>query len=286
MRRILASPRRFGDAHDFADGDAAPLARKLIAAARSAHAFQNAGAHQRLHHLFEMALRHAMARGDLLRRTGSAARMERDVDHRCNGQQGFFGEPRHLVARALDVSPVEPKPPSPRAVAVSVSTVWRLARSARREHELRDPHAARHRKRLRPEIDQDHLHFAAIIGIDRARRVQHRDRVTERETRARAHFALKAARKFEREPGRESRPSLSARSARAPCREAPRGGRGRPRLRSRRRARGDRARAASAELYVQRAHAAPLAALPRSAGSARRRPLLSRLPASSRRRFA
>src|SRR4029077_17551057 len=50
----------FGDAHHIADRDAAELLRQAIAAARSAHAFEHARAHQLLHDLLEIALRHAL----------------------------------------------------------------------------------------------------------------------------------------------------------------------------------------------------------------------------------
>src|ERR1043166_6414789 len=45
--------------HDIADRNAPPLARQAIAAARPAHALQDSGAHQLLHHLLEIALWHA-----------------------------------------------------------------------------------------------------------------------------------------------------------------------------------------------------------------------------------
>ena len=43
----------------------------------------------------------------------------------------------------------------------------------RRDNELRDLHAARDREGRFSVIDQDRRDLAAIIGIDRARRVQH-----------------------------------------------------------------------------------------------------------------
>ncbi len=73
----------FGDdAHDLARRDAATLARETITAAGAAHALQNAGAHEGLHHLLEIAMGHALAAGDFLRLHGFGARVAGDVDHR------------------------------------------------------------------------------------------------------------------------------------------------------------------------------------------------------------
>src|SRR3546814_1468262 len=43
-----------------------------------------------------------------------------------------------------------------------------------RRDELRDPLTAPHFERLATQIGQDHLHLAAIIGVDRARRSEER----------------------------------------------------------------------------------------------------------------
>src|SRR6185312_6684632 len=77
-----------------------------------------------------------------------------------------------------------------------------------REDKLRDAHPARHGKGLRPEIDEKNAHLAAIIGIDGAGRVEHRDGVPKREARARPHFALVAVRNFEDEAGRDGSPAF------------------------------------------------------------------------------
>src|SRR5262245_51722226 len=58
--------------------------------------------------------------------------------------------------------------------------------------QLRDAIAARDAERLGTVIDQDHLHLAAIVGVDCAGRVQYGDTVLEREARARADLAFVA----------------------------------------------------------------------------------------------
>src|SRR5512142_1242918 len=59
--RILAALERLHDAHDLADADAPPLARQAIAAAWTAHAREDPGAHQLLQHGLEIATRNALA---------------------------------------------------------------------------------------------------------------------------------------------------------------------------------------------------------------------------------
>jgi len=76
-----------------------PLFREAISAARSAHAFQDSGVHELLHHLFQIALRDALARGDFLGLDRFGARIERDVDHRLEGKQGFSRELEHGSGR-------------------------------------------------------------------------------------------------------------------------------------------------------------------------------------------
>jgi hypothetical protein len=89
----------FGHAHHIAHRNAPALLGEAIAAARPAHAFENAGAHQLLHDLFEITLRHALARGDLLRLHRLGPRIERDVDHRFERKQSFAGEFEHGLVR-------------------------------------------------------------------------------------------------------------------------------------------------------------------------------------------
>src|SRR3546814_3870395 len=54
-----------------------------------------------------------------------------------------------------------------------------------RRDELRDPLTAPHFERLATQIGQDHLHLAAIIGVDRARRVEASDAMLQRKAGAR-----------------------------------------------------------------------------------------------------
>src|SRR4029453_3898210 len=71
-----------------------------------------------------------------------------------------------------------------------------------------NPLAALHLERLRAEIGKDDLHFAAIILVDRARRVQAGDAVLERQSRAGTHLDLMARRDGDGEAGRDS-PALA-----------------------------------------------------------------------------
>jgi len=71
------------------------LLREAIAAPRSAHALENACPHKLLHDLFEITLRHALASRDLFCLHGFGARVERDVDHRFEREQGFAREFEH-----------------------------------------------------------------------------------------------------------------------------------------------------------------------------------------------
>ena len=80
---------RAGGAQDFVGGDAALLARELIAAARSAHASEDAVAHQRLQHRLEMARRQPMAGRQRLGGDRPATRIEGDVDDGGDGQDAF-----------------------------------------------------------------------------------------------------------------------------------------------------------------------------------------------------
>jgi hypothetical protein len=50
----------------------------------------------------------------------------------------------------------------------------------RRENQLRNPRAALHRVRLSAKIDEDDVDFTAIVGIERARRIEHRDAEVQR----------------------------------------------------------------------------------------------------------
>src|SRR5215475_6474229 len=49
------------------------------------------------------------------------------------------------------------------------------------QHQLCDARAAFDRERVWAEIRKDYMNFAAVIGIDRARRIEHRDAVVQGE---------------------------------------------------------------------------------------------------------
>ena len=68
--------------------------------------------------------------------------------------------------------PVEPKPPAPRAVSSRASTSRQRRLDHRGDHQLGDAVAAADDEVLGAEVDQDHLHLAAIVGVDGAGRVQ------------------------------------------------------------------------------------------------------------------
>src|SRR4029077_10118197 len=70
-----------------------------------------------------------------------------------------------------------------------------------RHHELRDLHAARDGESLTAVVDQNGRHFAAIIGIDGSRRVQHCHAMTKREPRTRAHLSFEPFRERQRDTG-------------------------------------------------------------------------------------
>ena len=71
------------------------FAREFVAAVRPANAFQNAIAHKRLQHRFEMARRKLMTRGKRLGRHRPASRIDGHVDHSGNGKNAFARNQRH-----------------------------------------------------------------------------------------------------------------------------------------------------------------------------------------------
>src|SRR4051812_40063487 len=72
----------------------------------------------------------------------------------------------------------------------------------RRNHHLRDALAAANRKRRLAVIDQDDRNLAAVIRVDRARRVQHRDAMPGGKARAWPHLGLIAGWQRDGQPGR------------------------------------------------------------------------------------
>src|SRR5579859_3477233 len=121
--RVLAALQRLHHAHDLAHGDPPALAREPIAAARTAHAREDAGAHQLLQHGLEIATRNALATRDLGRLLGQRARVIGDVQHRFDRKQELLAEPQHG-----DQRPVEPKPPAPRRLSGNVATAVQAMR--------------------------------------------------------------------------------------------------------------------------------------------------------------
>ena len=96
---------------------------------------------------------------------------------------------------------MEPKPPCPRAVPGSSSTASIRMGSNSGHHELGDAIAAGHDKGLGAEIDEQHHHFAAIVGIDGAGTIEHRHAGLKRKARARADLSFAALGQFDDEPG-------------------------------------------------------------------------------------
>ena len=143
--------------------------------------------------------------------------------------------------------PVEPKPPAPRTVSDSVRRFDRVRRARWRAMTICAMFMPRvMRERLVAEIDQDRLHLAAIVAVDRARRVEHRDAVVEREAGARPHLRLRSLSGRSRSRCRwASRRAAPGASSMSPSMAASRSSR--PSLRSHRRAAAGPARAADAE---------------------------------------
>ncbi len=98
--------------------------------------------------------------------------------------------------------PVEPKPPSPRTVSSRASVSRQAAWTTGGDQQLGDPIAAVDDEGLGPEVDQDHLHLAPIVGVDRARSIEAGDAVAERQAGTRPHLALEAGRDGHGEAGR------------------------------------------------------------------------------------
>src|SRR5690348_274816 len=95
VKIFLALVEAHGDAHYVADADPPALAGKAITAARTADPLQDSGPDELLHHLLKVALRHALARGDLLGLNRLGPRVIGDIDHRFEREQGLAGKPKH-----------------------------------------------------------------------------------------------------------------------------------------------------------------------------------------------
>src|SRR5690606_35490076 len=124
--RILFHFGSADDANDIARRYPAPLARKAIAAARAANALQNSAMHKLLHDLFKVAQRNALTLRHFLGLHRIGAGIKRDIDDSFQRIEHFPRQMQHPYP-ALSVTPVEPKPPSPRAVSSSAETSCQAA---------------------------------------------------------------------------------------------------------------------------------------------------------------
>ena len=88
-------------AGDLADADAPALARQPIAAARAARSLENLSPHQPLHDLLEVALRDALALGDLAALHRIGAGLIGDVDHRLERKEKLFRGLKHGASTYL-----------------------------------------------------------------------------------------------------------------------------------------------------------------------------------------
>jgi L-seryl-tRNA(Ser) seleniumtransferase len=80
------------------------------------------------------------------------------------------------------------------------------------DHQLREPVATMHDERvLRVGVQQDHLHLAAVGGVDQTRRIGHRQAVVQRVSTAGKHEAREAGRDGDRDAGRHQQPATARR---------------------------------------------------------------------------
>src|SRR5262249_54289992 len=85
VRRAIDFLRRSGCAHNIVGGNAALLARQLVAAARPTRAFENTVTDQRLQQRLEMPWRQPMAARQRLGGDWASSRVHRDVDDGGDG---------------------------------------------------------------------------------------------------------------------------------------------------------------------------------------------------------
>src|SRR5512135_2446591 len=72
--------------------------------------------------------------------------------------------------------------------------------------DLRDPVPAPYGERFLPEVREDHANLAAIVGVDRPRRVEARHAVADRQAAARPHLSLDPRRHRQGDPRGDHRP--------------------------------------------------------------------------------
>ncbi len=136
--------------------------------------------------------------------------------------------------------PVDPNPPLPRSLVGQFGHRFPGDACHRRDDHLRDPHAAIDGDRGLPEIDQRDLHLAAVVGVDRAGRV---DDGQARAWRPGPTEAAPAPRSPGAAPSQtRTRPAQSFLARSPPARSPPRAGPWRPHAPSDRRATAGRRR--------------------------------------------
>ena len=67
-------------------------------------------------------------------------------------------------------------------------------------HHLGHPHARLNQERCSAEVDQRHHHLSSVVGVDRARRIGHRDSELGCEPRPRSNLRLETRRQRHGEP--------------------------------------------------------------------------------------
>ena len=100
MRRLLVIDSSRGTQY-VVGGDVAAIARKFVAAARTADAFKDSAANQRLQHRLEMARRQAMARSKALCRNRLTMRLHCNINHSGDSENSFAGKQRHAEEKRL-----------------------------------------------------------------------------------------------------------------------------------------------------------------------------------------
>ncbi len=201
--------------------------------------------------------------------TSSTASMANIVFLLSRGIPGPLSPFLLAVRAASAVTPVDPKPPAPRGRLVELGNLAPDRPGVPRHDQLCNSHAAGDAERLLAQIDQDHAHFAAIVGVDGARRVGHGDAVLGGQPGTRADLGLEA-RPAGQSKCRSARSAAPAAPARCPGRWRPAGRRRRRRpWRSREAA--DRGRAAGGRSRSRRSRRRSSALTPRPS-AARGRP--------------
>ena len=136
-----------------------------------------------------------------------ADRVEQVAEIRSDRAFADDVDPHPGTCVASVATPVDPKPPAPRCVSGRSSTSSKSARDtgATIICAMRSPR--RIVDRFRAEIGQEYLHRSAIVGIDRARRVEHGYAAAQREAAARPNLRFEAGGQRDRESRRDERAS-------------------------------------------------------------------------------